>query len=57
MVVSGSNVMMLIIFLSLFLRSFLPWIRITLISVTILGFVILVGGDTPVWRAALMGII
>lgn len=57
MVVSGSNVMMLIIFLSLFLRSFLPWIRIVIIGLTILGFVILVGGDVPVWRAALMGII
>ena len=57
MVVSGSNVMMLIIFLSLFLRTFHPWIRITLIAMTILGFVILVGGDTPVWRAAMMGVI
>jgi competence protein ComEC len=57
MVVSGSNVMMLIIFLSLFLRSFHPWIRIVIISLTILGFVLLVGGDTPVWRAALMGVI
>lgn len=57
MVVSGSNVMMLIIFLSLFLRSFLPWIRIVIISLTIFGFVILVGGDVPVWRAALMGVI
>lgn len=57
MVVSGSNVMMLIIFLSLFLRSFLPWIRIALICVIIFGFVILVGGDIPVWRAALMGVI
>jgi len=57
MVVSGSNVMMLIIFLSLFLRSFHPWIRIVIISLTILGFVLLVGSDTPVWRAALMGVI
>lgn len=57
MVVSGSNVMMLIIFLSLFLRSFLPWIRIVIIGLTILGFVLLVGGDVPVWRAALMGVI
>ncbi|MBP6921320.1 ComEC/Rec2 family competence protein [Candidatus Gracilibacteria bacterium] len=57
MVVSGSNVMMLIIFLSLFLRSVTPWIRIALITCTIGGFVLLVGGDTPVWRAALMGII
>jgi competence protein ComEC len=57
MVVSGSNVMMLIIFLSLFLRSVTPWIRMTIITVTIGGFVLLVGGDTPVWRAALMGVI
>lgn len=57
MVVSGSNVMMLIIFLSLFLRSLLPWIRIAVICVSIFGFVILVGGDVPVWRAALMGVI
>lgn len=57
MVVSGSNVMMLIIFLTLFLRAFTPWIRIVIISLTILGFVILVGGDMPVWRAALMGLI
>jgi competence protein ComEC len=57
MVVSGSNVMMLIIFLSLFLRSVTPWIRIAIITVTIGGFVLLVGGDTPVWRAALMGVI
>jgi ComEC/Rec2-related protein len=57
MVVSGSNVMMLIIFLSLFLRSFLPWIRILIIGLTILVFVVLVGGDVPVWRAALMGVI
>jgi competence protein ComEC len=57
MVVSGSNVMMLIIFLSLFLRAVTPWIRIAIIIVVIGGFVILVGGDTPVWRAALMGVI
>jgi len=57
MVVSGSNVMMLIIFLSLFLRAFHPVARIVIISLTIFGFVILVGGDTPVWRAALMGVI
>ncbi len=57
MVVSGSNVMMLIIFLTLFLRTFHPLIRITIIAFTILGFVILVGGDIPVWRAALMGVI
>lgn len=57
MVVSGSNVMMLIIFLALFLRAFSPWIRMAIITLTILGFVILVGGDTPVWRAALMGVI
>lgn len=57
MVVSGSNVMMLIIFLSLFVRAVTPWIRITIIVLVIGGFVILVGGDTPVWRAALMGVI
>lgn len=57
MVVSGSNVMMLIIFLSLFLRWLLPWIRILIISTVILWFVFLVGWDTPVWRAALMGIL
>jgi len=57
MVVSGSNVMMLIIFLSLFLRSILPWIRIAIIASSILVFVLLVGGDVPVWRAALMGVI
>lgn len=57
MVVSGSNVMMLIIFLSLFVRAIIPWIRIAIIIVVIGGFVILVGGDTPVWRAALMGVI
>lgn len=57
MVVSGSNVMMLIIFLSLFVRAVTPWIRIVIIVLVIGGFVILVGGDTPVWRAALMGVI
>lgn len=57
MVVSGSNVMMLIIFLTLFLRAFQPWIRLTIIAGTIIGFVVLVGGDVPVWRAALMGVI
>jgi competence protein ComEC len=57
MVVSGSNVMMLIIFLSLFVRAVTPWIRIAIIIGVIGGFVILVGGDTPVWRAALMGVI
>lgn len=57
MVVSGSNVMMLIIFLSLFSRALMPWIRIVLVTAVILGFVLLVGGDAPVWRAALMGVI
>lgn len=57
MVVSGSNVMMLIIFLSLFLRAFLPWIRIVIVTSVILSFVFLVGGEAPVWRAALMGIL
>lgn len=54
MVVSGSNVMMLIVFLSLFLRSFHPFIRTAIVALSILAFVILVGGDMPVWRAALM---
>lgn len=57
MVVSGSNVMMLIIFLSLFLRALTPWIRIVVTATVILAFVLLVGGDAPVWRAALMGVI
>ncbi|MCB9806978.1 ComEC/Rec2 family competence protein [Candidatus Peribacteria bacterium] len=57
MVVSGSNVMMLIIFLSLFLRGIHPLLRMVIITGVIVGFVILVGGDVPVWRAALMGII
>jgi predicted membrane metal-binding protein len=57
MVVSGSNVMMLIIFLSLFLRGFLPWIRIVMVTGVILSFVFLVGGEAPVWRAALMGVL
>jgi predicted membrane metal-binding protein len=54
MVVSGGNVMMLIIFLSLFIRSVPVFVRISLITGTILAFVLLVGGDAPVWRAALM---
>jgi len=49
--------MMLIIFLSLFLRGFLPWIRIVIISSVIFAFAVLVGGDAPVWRAALMGVL
>lgn len=57
MVVSGGNVIMLIIFLSLFIRVFHPWIRIVLVTLTIASFTILVGGDAPVWRAALMGVI
>ncbi len=57
MVVSGSNVMMLIIFLSLFLRAFLPWIRIVIVTSVIISFVFLVGGEAPVWRAALMGLL
>ncbi len=57
MVVSGGNIMMLIIFLSLFIRSFPIWIRVSIIFITIFGFTLLVGGDMPVWRAALMGTI
>ena len=57
MVVSGGNVMMLIIFLSLFIRSVPVLLRIVIIGVTIFAFVLLVGGDAPVWRAALMGVI
>ena len=49
--------MMLIIFLSLFIRSFPVFIRIGIIAATIGAFVILVGGDMSVWRAALMGVI
>jgi len=57
MVVSGGNVMMLIVFLSLFLRSAPVFIRIGLVAITIIAFVLLVGGDIPVWRAALMWIV
>ncbi len=57
MVVSGGNVIMLIIFLSLFIRVFHPLIRVAIITLTIIAFVILVWGDIPVWRAALMGIV
>ncbi len=57
MVVSGGNVMMLIVFLSLFIRSVPVFIRMAIITGTIISFVLLVGGDAPVWRAALMGII
>lgn len=57
MVVSGGNIMMLIIFLSLFIRSLPMYIRILIITFTVFGFTIIVGGDMPVWRAALMGII
>ncbi len=57
MVVSGGNVIMLIVFLSLFLRVFHPWIRIGVVIVTLVSFVMLVWGDAAVWRAALMGII
>jgi len=57
MVVSGGNIMMLIIFVSLFIRSLPLSIRIGIIVITVWGFTLLVGGDMPVWRAALMGII
>jgi len=57
MVVSGGNIMMLIIFLSLFIRSLPLSIRISIIGITVFGFTIIVGGDMPVWRAALMGTI
>lgn len=57
MVVSGSNVMMIIIVLSLLFRMITPWIRIGIVMISIVGFTLLVGGDAPVWRAALMGII
>ena len=54
MVVSGGNVMMLIVFLSLFLRSVPVVVRFIIVGGTIAAFVLLVGGDAPVWRAALM---
>jgi predicted membrane metal-binding protein len=57
MVVSGGNIMMLIIFISLFIRSLPILVRISIIAVSIFGFTIIVGGDMPVWRAALMGTI
>lgn len=57
MVVSGGNIMMLIIFLSLFLRSFPLWVRIGIIAFTIFGFCLIVWGEMSVWRAALMGVI
>lgn len=57
MVVSGGNIMMLIVFLSLFIRGLPVMIRIGIIFCSIFGFTILVGGDMPVWRAALMGTI
>jgi competence protein ComEC len=57
MVVSGGNIMMLILFISLFVRSLPLFVRISIITITIFGFTIIVGGDMPVWRAALMGTI
>lgn len=57
MVVSGGNIMMLIIFLSLFIRSFPITLRIGIICATVFGFTVIVGGDMPVWRAAMMGTI
>lgn len=57
MVVSGGNVIMLIVFLSLFIRMLHPWIRIVIIFGTIFAFVLLVWSDSAVWRAALMGVI
>ncbi|MEI6711217.1 MAG: ComEC/Rec2 family competence protein [bacterium] len=57
MVVSGGNIMMLIVFLSLFIRSLPVIIRIGIILCIVFGFTLLVGGDMPVWRAALMGTI
>ncbi len=57
MVVSGGNIMMLIICISLFIRAFHPIIRIIIISSTVVSFALLVWGDVPVWRATLMWII
>jgi competence protein ComEC len=57
MVVSGGNIMMLIVFLSLFIRSMPVMLRIVIIAGTVFAFTLLVGGDMPVWRAALMGTI
>lgn len=42
MVVSGGNVMMLIVFLSLFLRSIPVFVRIGIVTSTIIAFVFLV---------------
>ncbi len=57
MVVSGGNIMMLIVFLSLFIRGLPIMMRIYIVLGVIFGFCLLVGGDMPVWRAALMGTI
>jgi competence protein ComEC len=57
MVVSGGNIMMLIVFLSLFIRTVPVILRIGIICITVFWFALLVGGDMPVWRAALMGTI
>ncbi len=56
-VVSGSNVIMIIIFLSLFLRFLPAWARIIVTMSTIILFVLVVGGDVPVIRAAIMGVV
>lgn len=57
MVVSGGNIMMLIVFLSLFIRGLPVLIRIGIVVSVIGSFCLIVGGDMPVWRAALMGTI
>lgn len=55
LVVSGSNITYVIIFMNAFLRYLGRAIRIPIMVFSILGYVWFVGFDIPVVRAAIMG--
>ncbi len=59
LVVSGSNIAFVIVFLMFFLKylPLRPWWRFLFIGIFVSGYTLLVGWEVPVLRASLMGII
>lgn len=55
--VSWFNMTILILFLTYVLRYFPIWVRLIMITLSIIGFTMLVGETAPVLRAAIMGLV
>ncbi len=54
-VVSGSNVAILMILVGWFSRRLGPWLNLSIITIILLSFVFITGADPPVMRAGIFG--